>query len=125
MTCYGRPVVVRMVALDTSDLRTSGALMLGAAFMLPLLPGHPGFACPLRSMTGIPCPLCGMTTSVEEGVRFHLGSAFAANPGGLVAIAVAVFMLVRRPSGLRIPAVLPSLVVPALWLFELHRFSIL
>ena len=99
--------------------------MLGAAATLPLLPGHPGIACPLRRLTGIPCPLCGMTTGVEQGVRLHLGRAFAANPGGLVALVAAVLLLVLRPARIRIPAALPPLALAGLWLFELHRFSIL
>ena len=99
--------------------------MLAAAAVLPTLPGHPGIACPLRTLTGVPCPLCGMTTSVEESVRGHLGSAFAANPGALALVAVAAFLLFRRPAAVRMPAALPYVVLPALWLFELHRFSIL
>jgi Protein of unknown function (DUF2752) len=99
--------------------------MLAAAATLPLLPGHPGIACPLRTLTGVPCPLCGMTTSVEEGVRLHLGRSFAANPGGLAALVAAVVVLVVRPARVRIPAVLPPLALAGLWLFELHRFSIL
>ena len=99
--------------------------MLAAAAVLPTLPGHPGVACPLRALTGVPCPLCGMTTSVEETVRGHLGRAFAANPGGIALVAVAAFLLFRRPANMRIPAALPSVVLAILWLFELHRFSIL
>ena len=99
--------------------------MLAAAALLPVLPGHPGLACPLRTLTGIPCPLCGMTTSVEESVRGHLSRAFAANPGGIAAVAVALFLLVRRPASLRIPEALPIVALTAAWLFELHRFSIL
>jgi hypothetical protein len=125
MSCYGRPVVVRMLALDPTDLRASGAVMLGAAAVLPLLPGHPGLACPLRRLTGVPCPFCGMTTSVEEGVRLHVGRALAANPGGVAAIVAALLLLLLRPRHVRIPALLPPLVLSTLWLFELHRFSIL
>jgi hypothetical protein len=99
--------------------------MLAAAAVLPVLPGHPGLACPLRTLTGVPCPLCGMTTSVEETVRGDLSRAFAANPAGIAAVAVALFLLVRRPETLRIPAALPLVVLAAAWLFELHRFSIL
>ena len=99
--------------------------MIAAAAVLPVLPGHPGLPCPLRTLTGVPCPLCGMTTSVEETVRGQLSDAFAANPMGIAAVACALFLLLRRPAGLRVPAVSPIVVVLAAWLFELHRFSIL
>lgn len=99
--------------------------MLAGAVLLPTLPGHPGVVCPLRRLTGVPCPLCGMTTSVEESVRGHLSRAFAANPAGIAAVAVALFLLVRRPGSLRVPAALPFVALAASWLFELHRFSIL
>ena len=81
--------MIRVDRIDARDLTTAGAAMLGAAFVLPALPGHPGAPCPLRLLTGVPCPLCGMTTSVEESVRGHLSRAFAANPGGIAAVAVA------------------------------------
>ena len=113
------------VALDPHDLRTSGALMLGAAFALPVVPGHPGITCPLRRFTGVPCPLCGMSTSVEDTVRLHIGRALGANPGGVVLTIAAILILTLRPRNVRIPAFLPYLVLPALWLFELHRFSII
>ena len=99
--------------------------MLGAALLLPALPGHPGITCPLRSLTGIPCPLCGMTTSVEDTVHAHIGRALAANPGGIGAVIAAIAVLVLRPVNIRIPAFLPPLTLVTLWLFELHRFSIL
>jgi hypothetical protein len=113
------------LALDPHDLRTSGGLMLGAAMLLPALPGHPGIACPLRRLTGVPCPLCGMTTSVEGTVHLHLGRALAANPGGIAGVAAALLVLLLRPTRVRIPAAAPPLVLAALWLFELHRFSTL
>lgn len=113
------------VELDPGDLRTSAAVMLSAGVVLPLLPGHPGIECPLRRLTGIPCPLCGMTTSVEATLRGHFVGALAANPAGLPAVAAAIVLLLRRPRRIRIPAAAPFVVLPLLWLFELHRYAIL
>jgi MFS superfamily sulfate permease-like transporter len=99
--------------------------MLGAGVLLPILPGHPSFACPLRALTGVPCPLCGLSTSVEATVRLHFGDALQANPFGLVLVLVAIALLVVRPRRLPLPMPLLYLVLAASWLFELHRFSIL
>ena len=98
--------------------------MLGAAAVLPLLPGSPGLACPLRAMTGVPCPLCGMTTSVEHVVRLQLGEALAANPAGVAAVVVAVLLLVLRPRRLTVPSLVLPLGLAAMWAFELHRFGL-
>jgi hypothetical protein len=111
--------------LDTHDLRVAGGLMLALGATLPLLPGHRGLPCPLRTLTGVPCPLCGMSTSVEETVRLDLGDALAANPAGIVFVAVALALLVRRPARLFVPLPLAALSLAAMWVFELHRFSIL
>jgi Protein of unknown function (DUF2752) len=116
---------VRPIVLDPAELRTAGAVMLGAGALLPILPGHPGIACPLRAATGIPCPLCGMTTSVEETVRLDLQEAVAANPAGVVAVGVAVLLLVLRPRRLQLPWPTAPVALLAMWAWELHRFSIL
>jgi hypothetical protein len=115
----------RTIRLDPHDLRTSGAVMLAVGAVLPIVPGHSGVECPLRRLTGIPCPFCGMTTSVEATVRAHPLRAFAANPGGLAAVALAFWLLAVRPQRVVMPAWLPWVVLPALWLFELHRYSII
>jgi hypothetical protein len=116
---------VRSIPLDPAELRTAGALMLGGGALLPILPGHPGIVCPLRAMTGIPCPLCGMTTSVEETVRLDLRDAVAANPAGVGAVVVALALLFFRPARLRLPWPILPLTLLAMWGWELHRFSIL
>jgi len=99
--------------------------MLALAVVLPWLPLHPGVLCPLRAVTGVPCPMCGMTTSVEATVRLQLDDALAANPAGVLAVVVAIVLLMRRPATLPLwtPAILAGLA--ALWLFELHRFAYL
>ena len=111
--------------LELRELRTAGAAMLGAALVLPALPGHPGVACPLRAATGIPCPLCGMTTSVEDTVHLHVGRALAANPAGVVAVAAAVVLLVVRPRRIAMPTGVGVMLMASMWLFELHRFGFL
>ena len=112
--------------LELRELRTAGAAMLGAALVLPALPGHPGVACPLRAATGIPCPLCGMTTSVEATAHGHVVEALQANPAGPFAVLAACALLVRRPAEpLRLPSALLVMLPLGLWIFELHRFSLI
>ncbi|WP_433475316.1 DUF2752 domain-containing protein [Spirillospora sp. CA-142024] len=50
----------------------------------------PGVLCPMRALTGIPCPLCGGTTVFIELGSGRPGPAVLANPVALtVAVAVA------------------------------------
>jgi hypothetical protein len=114
-----------MSVVELRDLRLAGGAMLAGAAVLPHLPHHPGAVCPLRTLTGVPCPLCGMTTSVEDTVGGHLGTALAANPAGVLAVILAVVLLVLRPRRVRVPTALPIVLLTAMWLFELRRFSYL
>ncbi len=109
--------------IELRDLRTAGAVMLPTALILPALPGHPGIPCPLRTLTGVPCPLCGMTTSVEDTMHAHLSAAFAANPAGIGAVAVAAGLLAFRPANVVLSRIGVAGVLAAMWLFELNRFG--
>jgi hypothetical protein len=66
-----------------------------------------------------------MTTSVEQTLRLHLHAATAANPAGILAVVLAIVIVVRRPHRLAAPVLLLPVLLAAMWLFELHRFSIL
>ena len=112
------------VGVEARDLRVAGAVMLGAGALLPLLPDGVGVPCPLRTLTGIPCPFCGMTTSVVATVHLRLDEALAANPAGLAAVALALALFVLRPERLRMPAPLLYVALVAMWVFELNRFSL-
>jgi hypothetical protein len=81
-------------------------------------------ACPLKSLTGWPCPSCGATRAALALARFDPGSAFAVSPlaalgwvalvaGGLVAgaLALAKVELPEPPSTL--PGWLRAAVVAA------------
>ena len=111
--------------LDPGELRLAGGAMLAAGLALPVLPGHPSLHCPLRALSGLPCPLCGLSTSVEETVRLHLGDALAANPLGVLLVLAALALLVLRPARLALPRAFAPAVLAASWLFELRRFSFL
>ena len=109
---------------DTSDLRKVGGLMLVAAAALPALPVHPPLLCPLKTITGIPCPFCGMTTSVEATVHLHFGDAVAATPAGVLLVVAAIVFLVRRPAAaVRVPLAVVFAVLALMWAFQLHRFG--
>ena len=111
--------------VEAGDLRSAGVLMLILAFLRPLMPFDSGVLCPLRATTGVPCPLCGMTTSVTAATHFDFSTALSANPAGIIAVLVAAYLLIRRP---RYIAVSPPLVVVglgAMWIFELNRYGII
>jgi uncharacterized protein DUF2752 len=112
--------------LDLTDARGAAIAILGAGPILALVPGHAGLPCPLRTLTGVPCPLCGGTTSVEDVFRGDIVGALQVNPIGPAAVAAAVLLLVRRSRhAWRVPGVVVALTVLGLWLFELHRFSVI
>jgi hypothetical protein len=103
------------------DLRIGAGALVGAAAILPVLPVHPPLACPLRTITGIPCPLCGMTRACVAAVHGHLGTSLAFNPGGLLVILVALAALIR-PQWLvhaRPPTWVMACALGALWLWNL------
>jgi len=123
-----RPTGSRSLLADVGETRLLGVGLLAAGAVLPLSPvGGP--PCLLRALTGVPCPLCGMTTGVVASVHGHVATAFAANPAApLLVLAVVVswvaWLLGRTPT--RLPAVPVRVVVgvlAALELFELARFG--
>jgi hypothetical protein len=113
------------IPLDDPDLRLGATLLLGVAAVRAALPGEHGFPCPLRTLTGIPCPLCGMTTSVTETVELDLGDAVAANPAGVALVALAVAIVLGPGRRLIIGSSLVYFGLAAVWLWELHRFAVI
>ncbi|MGH9286013.1 MAG: DUF2752 domain-containing protein, partial [Acidimicrobiales bacterium] len=81
------------LGVDLRGLRWAGIAMLGAGAVVAHLPGEAGIPCLLRSTTGVPCPACGMTTSVKAALRLDLAAALSANPFGVVALIFAVVLV--------------------------------
>ena len=75
------------IEVDLKPLRYAGAgaAALGLAAAGPVL-GTPGLGCPLRSLTGVPCPFCGTTRGVTELMHGDLGGALLMNPGSVLLV---------------------------------------
>ncbi|MFD0519428.1 DUF2752 domain-containing protein [Paractinoplanes durhamensis] len=118
-----------------------GLLVGVGAAVWPVFTDHTGASlpCPLRTLTGVPCPACGLTTAAVALVRGEFGAAFGANPliFVLAALAVAVVpLVVLRATGVlesprpwsskrrRWAGWLSGLLAVASWLFQLHRLGI-
>jgi Protein of unknown function (DUF2752) len=63
------------------------------------LPGRPHTVCPLRALTGIPCPFCGGTTAAVDVGRGDLGGALVASP--LAVLGALLLVLAATPWGRR------------------------
>ena len=57
-------------------------------------------ACIFRQLTGLPCPSCGMTTSVAFMARLEVGRAFLIHPFGCIGFPVVIFTGVFSASSL-------------------------
>jgi hypothetical protein len=69
--------------------------LFGAAAAWAVSPIHPPLACPLRSTTGIPCPMCGMTRACAAAVRGDLVASVRYNPMGIVLLLCAAVVVLR------------------------------
>ncbi len=98
--------------------------MLPLAAVRPLLPVWPVPPCPLRSVTGIPCPFCGMTRGVTAIVHADFSAAFGFNPGAFLVVAMAIVLLVAwRWQRVKIPMWAVFLFFAVLWAYQLFKYS--
>ena len=117
----------RKTGAATIDARTGrilAAAMLGVAAVRPLVPFEFVPPCPLRTITGIPCPLCGMTRGVTALVHGDVARAVLLNPGVLLAVLGAIFLLVQwRFRRVIVPYWVVVPIFGALWTWQLYKYA--
>src|SRR5215470_5365978 len=84
-------------------LFSAGCGAIGAIYpTIMALDGHHGIPCPLRTLTGVPCPFCGLTTATVAMAHGQWVTAATTSPlACLVAILAACTapLLVARAVG--------------------------
>jgi hypothetical protein len=118
----------------------AAAALVPAAIAYPAVHAATGFApaCPLRAVTGVPCPFCGGTTAATALADGRLGDALAANPfvpALAVVLAGVLLLVVARALGRVAPprswphdrqrraALVAGALVTASWIFQLVRYG--
>ena len=110
--------------------RRLAALAIVGAFLLPAgLAEHGPTLCPVRAVTGFPCPACGLTRSWRSALHGDPGASLRFHPLGMIARAGAAAYAARLDERIdpsvraRASAAWPLLVAAWLgtWLVRLGR----
>ncbi len=102
-------------------VRVGAVALVGTAAAWHHLPWHGSFHCPFRTLTGQPCPFCGMTRSWIAASHGHVAQSLAYNPGGVL-LFVGAIVLIVKPSLLRkvrVPQWTAWVALGVLWLWNI------
>jgi hypothetical protein len=119
-----------------------GLACAAASFAYPPLHQAVGlrFICPLRELTGVPCPLCGLTTASTALAGGDLSASLAANPFALplaIGTAMMAVLMVCRALGVAAPArrwgrraqrttvVIVAALAAVSWAVQLRRYGLI
>ncbi len=109
-----------VVAFDARTARLSSVALTAGGVFYAVSPVHPSIACPFRALTGLPCPLCGMTRAVTAAMRGDIIASLRFQPAGILLLVFAAFLLLRRTRDpVRMPAWVPVLVLALMWAWNL------
>ena len=85
------------------------AALTGYLGLKGLHPGLPGFACPLRALTGIPCPTCFLTRATAAALTGDLRTSVQLHAfGPLAAAGLLVWSLLAIRQRRLLPRDLPA-----------------
>ncbi|CAB4614017.1 unannotated protein [freshwater metagenome] len=98
-----------------------GIALLGLVMPFPVFP-----PCPMLTVTGVPCPMCGMTRSVRSFSVGDIDASIRYQPFGIIAAIVGIGVLAlwatpttRRIVSVRIPVVIAVSCVAGSWIWNI------
>lgn len=137
----GSAVIVRRMysVPERITLFSAGSAAVGAVY--PAIMAHTGghgIPCPLRTLTGVPCPFCGLTTATVALTHGEWATAARTSPlaclVAILAVGTAPVLLARTTGLASAPRQASStarkritwgayVIVALSWLFQLHRYG--
>ena len=107
------------------------ATVTGALWLKGLYPGIPGLSCPLRTLTGVPCPTCFLTRATAAALTGDLSGSLQWHLfGPIAALGLLVWSVLALQQRRIIPKGLPLWSLPvgggaliSYWLLRLSTNS--
>ena len=89
------------------------ATLTGALWLKGLHPGLPGLGCPLRALTGVPCPTCFLTRATAAALTGDLSGSLQWHLfGPVVAVVLVLWSVVALRQRRLIPRSMPLWPLP-------------